>query len=166
MSRSYLTWMSATVVLILLARFVFDALPVRRIAARVGVLDTALIGIGVAGLTFHCGAMFFRSTAERFPGTDSAIRAINSMGTSSRVWFIVPAVLVVIGLRRQHPVVLLVVAAALVAVGVTMYDHGALRTHLRAIFASVVVLATVASAFVVPPWRVAPPGAAERDRAT
>ena len=93
--------------------------------------DAALIGVGAAGLAFHCYAMFFRRTAEHLPGVHSAIRSINAMGTSSRVWFIVPALLVVIGLRRQNPVVVLVVAATLVAVGVTMYDHGPLRTHLN-----------------------------------
>jgi hypothetical protein len=161
-SRAYGTSLGVTVALILAARFVFRALPLRRVAARVGVFDVALIGVGVLGLAFHCGAMFFRHTTERLPGAHSAIRAINALGTTSRLWFIVPALLVVIGLRRQYPVVVLVVAVALVAVGVTMYDHGPLRTHLRAIFVAVVVLATVVSAFLVPPWRhVALPGHAQ-----
>ena len=139
--------------MILAARFVMSPLPLRRIAVRVAVVDAAMIGAGVAGLVFHCGAMFFRRTTERLPGAHVAIGAINAMGTASRVWFIVPALLVVIGLRRQYPGGVLVVAAALAAVGVTMYDHGSLRTHLTAIFVAVVVLATVVSVLVVPPWR-------------
>ncbi len=153
MSRGYVTSLAVTLSVVLAARFVIGALPLRRIAVRVAVVDAAMIGVGVAGLVFHCGAMFFRRTAERLPGAHSAIRAINAMGTQSRLWYIVPALLVVIGLRRQYPLVLLVVAAALTAVGVTMYDHGSLRTHLTAIFITAVVLATVVSALVVPPWR-------------
>jgi hypothetical protein len=151
-SRAYVTLLIATVAAIVVARLVLAPLPLRRVAARLSVSDAVLIGVGTAGLAFHCGAMFFRATVERSPGVHSAVRSINAMGTSSKLWFIVPALLVVIGLRRQYPIALFVLAAALVAVGVTMYDDGPLRTHLNAIFIAVVVLAGVASVLVVPPW--------------
>jgi hypothetical protein len=97
--------------------------------------------------------MFYRPDIARLAGTGSVVRAIDAMGTASRVWFIAPAILVVVGLRRQHPIALGAVAAALAAVGFTMYDNGRLRTHLDAIFAAVVVLAAVVATLVLPPWR-------------
>jgi hypothetical protein len=128
----------------------------RRFATTLTATDTTLITAGIGGLTFHCGAMFFRSTIERIPGTMSAINTVDAMGTASRLWFIVPAILLVIGLRRLRPVAVLAVAAALAAVGVTMYDHGPLRTHLTAIFVAVVILAGVGATLVRPPWRRSP----------
>jgi hypothetical protein len=68
------------------------------------------------------------------------------------VWYAVPAALVVLGLRRQHPAALTAVSLALTAVGITMYDGGSLPTHLTAIFVSVVILASVASTLLLPPW--------------
>jgi hypothetical protein len=155
-SRGFVTWLALAVVVIVASRYVFVGLPLRRIAVRVTVTDAAFISVGLVGLAFHCGAMFFRNTAQRIPGSHSAIRAIDAMGTASRVWFIVPAILVVIGLRRQYPLALLAVAAALATVGATMYDHGPLRTHLTAIFLAVVIHAVVAATLVLPPWRQSP----------
>ncbi len=56
------------------------------------------------------------------------------MGHASQLWFAMPAVLVLAGLRRQSPIALLPVALGLAGVGVTMYDAGPLRPHLAAIF--------------------------------
>ena len=152
-SHSFVATLIVTVAIILGSRFVLVGLPLRRFAAPMTASGTALSAIGVAGLTFHCGAMFYRDTVEHVPGTLSAIRAVDTMGTASRLWFIVSAILLVIGLRRQHLVVGLAVVAALAAVGVTMYDHGPLRTHLNAIFVAVVIVAAVGAALVLPPWR-------------
>jgi hypothetical protein len=72
------------------------------------------------------------------------------MGTASKIGYSVPAVLVVLGFRHQHPAAVTLVAAALAAVGITMYDGGALATHLTAIFIAVVVIAGVVSLLAVP----------------
>lgn len=143
-------------VVALATRLVLAPLPLGRFAVRASALDTALLVAGSAGLVFHCGAMFFRVEVSRLPGTHFAIRAINLMGTSSRIWFIVPAILVVLGLRRQAPLAVAAVSAALVAVGITMYDHGPLPTHLHAILAAVSVLSGVVALLVRPPWYRSP----------
>ena len=149
-SRGYVAFLSVTVVVILAARLAFA---MRRIALRVTVNEAVLLSAGLAGLAFHCGAMFFRRTVEHLPGVHPAIRTINAMGAASRLWYIVPAVLVMIGLRRQYPPAIPAVAAALTAVGVTMYDHGPLITHLTAIFLAVAILAGIAATLILPPWQ-------------
>ncbi|MGI8433923.1 MAG: hypothetical protein ACR2LE_04210 [Nocardioidaceae bacterium] len=52
-------------------------------------------------------------------------------------------------------------ALALAAVGVTMYDSGAIRVHLAAIFVPVLVFALTAAMLVLPPAAAskAPPSA-------
>ncbi len=153
MSNVFLTWLSIAVALILASRLAFAFLPLRTLAARLSVIDVAVVTVGVVGLAFHCGAMFFRSEVAHLPGLSSAIRAINAMGTASKLWYAVPAILVIVGLRRQYPVALVVVAVALTVVGITMYDHGSLTTHLRAIFSAVVILAATGVLLVRPPWQ-------------
>ena len=153
MTHAFVASLTTAVVIIFGSRLVLAGLPLRRFATTVTATDTALITAGIGGLTFHCGAMFYRSTVERIPGTMSAINTVDAMGTASRLWFIVPAILLVIGLRRLRHVAVLTVAAGLSAVGVTMYDHGPLATHLTAIFVAVVSLAAVGATLVLPPWR-------------
>lgn len=114
--------------------------------------QAALVGVGLAGLAFHCGAMFFRRIVALLPGSDAVSGDIRALGTLSIVWYVVPALLVVLGLRRQHPAAVGVVALALTWVGVTMYDSGPLlQVHLTAIFLAVLVIATVVAALVIPP---------------
>jgi hypothetical protein len=75
------------------------------------------------------------------------------MGTASITWYAVGAALIVLALRRQHPVLVLIVGAALVVVGYTMYDGGPLHTHLVAIATAVVLLGVSIALFTDPPWR-------------
>ena len=97
--------------------------------------------------------MFFRSMAERLPGAEPSIRQIDALGHASVVWYVVPAVLTVLGLRHQHPIAPAGVDLALGGVGITMYGGSSLQTHLTAIFISVVVLASILALLVLPPWR-------------
>ena len=78
------------------------------------------------------------------------------MGTASMIWYVVPSLLLLRGLRRQNVVVLAVLAAALVAVGVTMYNGTAISTHLNTVFAAGVVIAAIMFLLVVPPWQIKP----------
>ncbi len=103
--------------------------------------DAVLVLLGWLGLTLHCGAMFYRSTVEAVPGTDALVEAINAMGTASVVAFVVPAVLVLLGLRRARRWMLVGVVAALTAVGVTMYNGASLEVHLATIVGAAVLLA-------------------------
>ena len=97
--------------------------------------------LGLLGLAFHCGAMFYRSTILSLPGTETAVAHINALGVVSMVAFAGPAALLIAGLRRISSPALALIVLALAAVGTTMYDGGPLATHLAAIFASVTLLA-------------------------
>lgn len=117
------------------------------------IADVVLVSLGLAGLVFHCGAMFFPALVETLPGTGVAINGINALGATSMIAYVVPAVLILLGLRRQHPIALAVVALGMILVGVTMYDGGSLQIHLTAIFVSVVLLAGNAALLITPPGR-------------
>jgi len=152
-STSYLVGLLVAVIVIFGARLVFAVLPLRRFALPVTATESIVFGVGAAGLVLHCSAMFFSRLVEPLPGADPVINDIRALGTASIIWYVVPAVLVILGLRRQHPVALAMTALALVAVGVTMYNGGSLHVHLAAIFVSVLVLAGVTAMLVLPPRR-------------
>lgn len=116
--------------------------------------DAVLSGAGFLGLVFHCAVMFSQSFADALSGASAAVGQINAMGTASIIWYAVPAALVLLGLRRQHPITLAAVLLALAAVAVTMYDGGSLQVHLSAIFVLVVVLAGI-TVLALPPSRQA-----------
>ena len=151
MSNQFVVSLALVVAVVLAARLLVSALPLRGMARRLKVADVALVVVGAAGLAFHCVAMFFRRLVDPLPGADVAISDIRALGTASIIWYVVPAALVLLGLRRVHPVGLGVTALAFTAVGVTMYNEGPLDIHLTAIFASVVVLALVSATLVLPP---------------
>jgi hypothetical protein len=153
MSAGYLLLLAVAVAVTVGTPLLLPGLSLRPLSVPLRATDAVLAGLGVLGLAFHCGAMFFRSVVEALPGSAAAISQVNALGTASIAWYVVPAVLLLVGLRRQHPVVLAVVLVALVAVGVTMYDGGPLAVHLAAIFASVVVLAGVAASLLPVPRR-------------
>jgi hypothetical protein len=95
--------------------------------------------------------MFFTSLAERLPGTATAIQDIRALGTASVTWYAVPAIAVLLGLRRLHWCALGVAALALLSIGTTMYNGGSLYQHLVAIWVGVVLLAAVLATLVMPP---------------
>ncbi len=135
------------------ARLVLRGMPVKRLAAPVDVSGVLLIVVGLAGLAFHCGSMFFRSNVQSVPGLSPVIGEIDALGAVSIAWYAASAGLVVAGLRRQYPPALAVLVLSLAGVGVTMYDHGPLAPHLSAIFVAVVVLAGVIAVLAGPPSR-------------
>ncbi len=98
--------------------------------------DYALIVAGSLGLIFHCTAMFFPSETARLPLTDALAEAIVAFGSASIALYVVPAALVLLGLRRIPLLALAGVSVALVAVGVTMYNGTALNIHLSTIMAA------------------------------
>ena len=151
MSLRFVVSLTVVVVAVLSARFLFAGLPLRRLARPIGVTDSVVAGVGLAGLAFHCGAMFYRTFVERLPGTLDIIADIRALGTASVIWYCVPAVLVLFGLRRQHPVASAVVALAFAAVGITMFNGGTLRAHLVAIFVAVTILAGIVTTLLLRP---------------
>lgn len=134
------------------ARFILATLPLRGLARPITVTDAVFTGVGLAGLVFHCSAMFFSRVFVALPGTDAAIADIRALGTASVIWYLIPGAFVLVGLRRQHPAALTMAALALAAVGITMYNGGSVQAHLAAIYASVVVIAVIAATAVLPPW--------------
>lgn len=130
MSAAFVLTLAGVSLILLILRLVVPGLPVNRLARRLTRLDLALTLLGVLGLVLHCASMFFRPIVAALPGSDTVISQINSMGTASMVWFAVPALLVLVGLRRQHWAALALLAASLLAVGLTMYNDTALFTHL------------------------------------
>ncbi len=138
----------AVVIVLMALRFVVPTLPPEGLARPLGKVDGVLALVGVLGLVGHCGAMFYPGVLGLIPGIDGYMRVVNELGTASIVLYGVPAALIVLGLRRQHPAALVGLSAALVGVGITMYDGGPLNAHLTAISVSVVVLAMVGSLLI------------------
>ena len=153
MSHAYVTTLLAVVVVAMAARFLLPVFPVRQYGVPLSGPDALAIVVGVVALVLHCGAMFFRTSVASWPGGPSVIRVVDPMGTASITWYAIGAALIVFGLRRQHPLLLLLVGASLAVVGFTMYDGGALRTHLDAIAVAVVLFAVSVFGFTDPPWR-------------
>ncbi|CAA9342212.1 MAG: hypothetical protein AVDCRST_MAG72-893 [uncultured Nocardioidaceae bacterium] len=151
MSTSFVLSLIALVALVIGARLLLGGLPLSSLAKRLSVPDAVMTGVGLLGLAFHCGAMFFPGLVTAIPGAQAAADAINALGTASIVWYVVPALLVLAGLRRLHWSGPAAISLVLTAVGVTMYNGGPLEVHLATIFAAGVVLAMVAAVLVLPP---------------
>ncbi|MCZ2403593.1 hypothetical protein IV498_10465 [Paenarthrobacter sp. Z7-10] len=166
MPVAFVVSLAVSVVIVLALRPLLPAVPLRLAAAAMSVPEAFVAGLGVLGLAWHCGAMFYAPLVGSIHGTGAVIRAINAMGAASVIWYAVPALMLLAGLRRQHVVALTAVAVALLAVGGTMYDGGSLSSHLGANFVCVVVLAAVALLLIVPPWqRRSGPAAHKRPQA-
>ena len=151
MSATFLVTLGVAAALPFGLRLLLPGLPVRGRALRLRFVDVALLAVGLALLAFHCFAMFFTSLAERLPGTATAIQDIRALGTASVIWYAVPAIAVLLGLRRLHWCPLGVAALALLSIGTTMYNGGSLYQHLVAIWVGVVLLAAVLATQVMPP---------------
>ena len=114
MSHAYVTGLLAVVVVAVAARLLLPVLPIRRYTGRLSTVDTLCLVVGSVGLVLHCGAMFFRTSVASWPTGPSVIRVIDPMGTASITWYAVAAALIVLGLRRQHPLLVAVVAVSMV----------------------------------------------------
>ncbi len=148
MSTSFVVTLVLLVVAIGMARIVLPVLPWRRVSVRLRPVDVVLAFLGLLGLAFHCGAMFYRSTILLLPGTETAVAHVNALGVVSLAAFAAPAALLIVGLRRISSPALALIALALAAVGTTMYDGGPRATHLAAIFACVTLLALCTATLV------------------
>lgn len=88
------------------------------------------------------------ATILSVPGTETAVAEINALGAVSIVAFAVPAMLLIVVLRRINSPGLMLIVPALAAVGTTMYDSGPLAVHLAAFFATVLLLALCAATLI------------------
>ncbi len=152
MSTAFVLSLAGVAALLFLVRLLVPAVPPRPLARRITTAQAALTAVGLLGLLLHCTAMFFEPVVAAIPGTGPAISQINGMGAASMLWYAVPAVLLLVGLRRQLPLALAVLAVALLAVGITMYNGAALSTHVVTIYAAAVVIAGIMFLLVLPPW--------------
>jgi len=138
---SYVISLVVVVVAVMTSRVLLAARVRASSSRRASRPDAVLVLLGWLGLTFHCGAMFYRSAVESIPGIGSLVETVNAMSTASVVAFTVPAALLLIGLRRARPLLIGSVFAALAAVGVTMYNGGSLDAHLTGVFVAIVLIA-------------------------
>lgn len=143
----------ATPVMLFGARALVPGIPLKRYARTSSWFDIGLTILGALGLVLHCVAMFYRGLIGSVPGTGGYIQLVNDLGGASIALYVVPAVLVLAGLRRQHPLALAIVALTLVAVGITMYDHGPLAIHLATILGAAIALAISTALLVRRPSR-------------
>lgn len=148
--------LAVVLLLMLLSRLLIPQLPVKKLAVRLTTLDTALAAVGLIGLILHCASMFYRPLVASVPGTADIIGQINSLGVASMIWYVVPSLLLMAGLRRQNVVALIVLAAALTAVGVTMYNGTPVPTHVNIIFAAATMIAAIIFVLAIPPWQNKP----------
>jgi len=110
----------------------------------------------VAALVFHCAAMFFADWVNAVPFADEPARSVRALGLVSQVAYWVPAVGLVIALRRVWPPGLGLLTATLLGVRYTMFVPHALTTHLAWIAGAAITLVMIAAALVVPLRRESP----------
>ena len=122
-------------------------------AARTSVLgrlDLVVALVAFLALGFHCAAMFFPSVVAA-PGTDGAARAVRELGAASQVAYWVPAVLLLVALRRAWAPLLFAETVVLLAVGGTMFWDFGLPAHLIAIAGSVATTVAVLTTMTTRP---------------
>ncbi len=153
MSTEYVVGLAVVVLSLLLSRLLVPGLPPKRLATQLTPVDLGLTAAGLAGLILHCASMFFEPLVSVIPGSAAVITQINAMGPASVAWYAVPSLLLLAGLRRGNKSVTALLAAALLTVGVTMYNGAALWIHLAAVFAAVVVTSAILLLLTRPPRR-------------
>lgn len=153
-SLSFTIALLAVIGTLLILRLTVRRLPIKALARPIHPRDAALVVISAIGLFLHCAAMFNQGLIEAVPGTDSYVSTVNGLGVGSAVLYAAPAALLVAGLHGQRRLVSALVASSLLAVGITMYDHGSVAVHLTCIYISVVLLSLTATLLIT---RVANP---------
>lgn len=148
--------LAVVLLLMLLSRLLIPQLPVKKLAVRLTTLDTALAAVDLIGLILHFASMFYRPLVASVPGTADIIGQINSLGVASMIWYVVPSLLLMTRLRRQNVVALIVLAAALTVVGVTMHNGTPVPTHVNTIFAAATMIAAITFVLATPPWQSKP----------
>ncbi|MGI8790568.1 MAG: hypothetical protein ACR2I4_06735, partial [Actinomycetota bacterium] len=117
----------------------------RSVGLRRGEMTLAIISL--VALAFHCGAMFF-SAIRSLPGLSMPADVIRDLGQISQIAYWLPAAALLMTLRRVWPPLLVLEAAALLAVGITMFLPIGLSIHLGTIAVSVVVTVVLVVGFV------------------
>ncbi len=121
-----------------------------RDATPIGRPSLIVAGLSVLVLVFHCTAMFFGPWIDAIPGAQAPADAVRSLGTASQIAYWLPAVTLVLAVRRIWWPGLLVLVTTLVGVGVTMYWPFALTTHLSWLAALIVVGSAISATLLSP----------------
>lgn len=135
----------------LIARFSFGQLPFAPLAYRLRPIELLLAVGALVALGFHCSAMFFPAEVEAIPGLEDPAEAVADLGTASQLAYWLPAVVLLVGLRRVWLPALAALTAVLVVVGVTMFWSFGLSAHLAAIAAAVTITIAIAAGLVRAP---------------
>jgi hypothetical protein len=122
----------------------------RQRSTRIRPRELALGAVVVTALVFHCAAMFFADWIDAVPFADGPASAVRTLGLSSQVTYWVPAVALVVCLRRVWAPALAVLTAVLLGVGYTMFVPHSLNTHLMWLAAAAITLVVIAAALVAP----------------
>jgi hypothetical protein len=131
-------------------------LPGRAVPLRRGELVVA--GVAGLGLVFHCAAMFFAPWTDALPGGRPLGEAVRELGPASQWAYWLPAVALVVALRRVWWPGVVLLVGTLAGVGVTMYWSAPLTTHLAWLAAAVLTVSFVVVALLVPRVRGGRPG--------
>lgn len=121
-----------------------------RHSRRVPPVELAAAGLGVAVLVFHCASMFFADWVDELPFAAAPAASVRALGVTSQVTYWVPAIVLVIGLRRVWSPALGLLTVTLVGVGFTMFVPHDLTTHLAWLAAAILSVVLVATALVAP----------------
>ncbi len=135
----------------LIARFSFAQLPFAPLAYRLRPSELLLAVGALVALAFHCSAMFFPAEAEAIPGLEGPAEAVADLGTVSQLAYWLPAVVLLVSLRRVWLPALAALTTVLVVVGVTMFWSFGLSAHLAAIAAAVTITIAIAAGLVRAP---------------
>jgi len=135
----------------LVARVASARLPLAPLAYRLRPVESLLAVGALIALGFHCSAMFFPAEVEALPGLEGPAEAVADLGTASQLAYWLPAVVLVVGVRRVWRSALVALTAVLVVVGVTMFWSFGLSAHLAAIAAAVAITVAIAAGLVRTP---------------
>lgn len=146
----YWSVLLAVAVLAGAARLVTGGPLLRRRAAPLRRVELLLAFAALIALVFHCAAMFFAPWTDALPGGRALGDVVRAGGTASQWAYWLPAVVLLLAVRRlwwPGPVLL---AVALAGVGYTMFWPHPLPTHLGWLATAVVAVVAVATSLVGP----------------
>jgi hypothetical protein len=111
--------------------------------------EMAVAGVMAVALIFHCAAMFFAGWVDAVPFAEGPAAAVRDLdGRVSQVAYWVPALGLVIALRRVWLPALVLLIVTLVGVGYTMFVPHGLTTHLAWIAAATIALVTIVAGLI------------------
>lgn len=129
---------------------------VPRRAVPVDRAGLVVAGVAVLALVMHCAVMFFAPWTDALPGGRVVGDAVRGMGATSQWAYWVPALALLVALRRVWWPGLAALGMALLGVGVTMFWPFALATHLAWLAAVILVGVVVLNSLVAAPRADAP----------